>query len=325
MLATTTTTVAPTSTSSSSSSSVASSVPSSSSSTLPDTVATTAPAPPPTTAAPAPGDPIARLEAPKIGLNWIVVNGVGVDDLKKGPGHYPDTPLPGHIGNVGIAGHRTTFGHPFFRINELEPGDDVILTTATGRYVYKVTEQFIVSPSQSEVLAPTPDAELTLTSCHPRYSARKRIIIKAKLDAAASSPLAPTAPPPTVAPTTVAPSTIAPTTAAPQSAASTTTSAASAPPATTAAALAPTPPSVADQPIAGDTPDALEKGWFADSSAWGPVVCWGLLVVACSLLGWGLRRWTGRRWVGVIAAVAPFVVCLYFFFENVNRLLPPNI
>ena len=121
---------------------------------------TTAPSAPPTTT-PQAGDPVARLEIPKIGLDYITVQGVGVDQLKQGPGHYPDTPLPGHNGNVAIAGHRTTYGHPFYRINELAAGDDVILTTPTGHYVYKVTEQFIVAPTQSEVLAPTTDAQLT--------------------------------------------------------------------------------------------------------------------------------------------------------------------
>ena len=125
--------------------------------TLPATTTTTTLAPAPAPAAP--GDPVARIEVPTIGLDWIVVSGVGVDELKKGPGHYPDTPLPGQVGNVGIAGHRTTYGAPFYRINELVAGDDVILTTPGGRYVYKVTDQFIVEPSQSEVLAPTADAD----------------------------------------------------------------------------------------------------------------------------------------------------------------------
>ena len=182
-----------------------SSSPSAATTTVPTTVAgpttsaaattTTTTAPPATLPVPALGDPVARLEAPSIGLDWIVVSGVGVDELKKGPGHYPDTPLPGQGGNVGIAGHRTTYGAPFFRIDELAPGDDVILTSTTGdRFVYKVTEQFIVSPSQYEVLAPSDQPILTLTSCHPRYSASKRIIVRAALDPAQSAPLLDAAP-----------------------------------------------------------------------------------------------------------------------------------
>ena len=128
----------------------------------------TTPAPPPRPCRRAEGDPVARLQTPPIGLDWIVVSGVGVDDLKKGPGHYPDTPLPGQNGNVAIAGHRTTYGAPFFRIDELAVGDDIVLTALDGRqFTYKVTDQFIVPPSQTEVLAPSDTPILTLTSCHP--------------------------------------------------------------------------------------------------------------------------------------------------------------
>ena len=74
---------------------------------------------------------MARLEIPRIGVDEIVVAGVGVDDLHKGPGHYPDTPLPGERGNVAIAGHRTTYGAPFHDIDELQPGDEVVATTVT--------------------------------------------------------------------------------------------------------------------------------------------------------------------------------------------------
>ena len=145
---------------------------------------------------------MARIETPAIGLDWIVVVGVGVDELKKGPGHYPDTPLPGEAGNVGIAGHRTTYGAPFLDIDELAAGDEIILTnTGGGRFVYRVTEQFIVSPSEYEVLAPTDEPILTLTSCHPRYSASKRIIVRGELDLAQSAPVQETAPT-TAAPTT---------------------------------------------------------------------------------------------------------------------------
>ena len=150
------------------------------------------------------------MEAPSIGLDWIVVSGVGTDELKKGPGHYPDTPLPGQAGNVGIAGHRTTYGAPFFDIDDLAAGDEVILTNTGGeRFVYRVTKQFIVSPSQYEVLAPTDGSILTLTSCHPRYSASKRIIVRGELDQAQSAPVQ------DAAPTTAAPAPTAPPTADP--------------------------------------------------------------------------------------------------------------
>jgi sortase A len=274
---------------------------------------TTTAAPPATLPVPVPGDPVARLEAPSIGLDWIVVSGVGVDELKKGPGHYPDTPLPGQGGNVGIAGHRTTYGAPFFRIDELAPGADVILTSTTGdRYVYTVTEQFIVSPSQYEVLAPSDEPILTLTSCHPRYSASKRIIVRAALDPAQSAPLLDAAP--TTTTTTTTTTTVASATTAPGAASTITTTTGTLAPATTAPRQAAV--------IGGPE---LERGWFDDPDAWPQVALWGLALTAIALLAWRLSRRTGHNWIGALAGIVPFVVCLYFFFENVNRLLPPNI
>jgi len=290
-----------------------SSSPSSATTTVPTTVAgptssaaaTTTTTTTPATLPPAVlGDPVARLEAPSIGLDWIVVSGVGVDELKKGPGHYPDTPLPGQGGNVGIAGHRTTYGAPFFRVDELAPGDDVILTSTTGdRFVYKVTEQFIVSPSQYEVLAPSAQPILTLTSCHPRYSASKRIIVRAALDPAQSAPLLDAAPAPTT--TTSAPATTSE--PAPGS------------------TVAPVPETTAPRQAAVIGGPELERGWFDDPDAWPQVALWGLALTATALLAWTISRRTGHNWIGALAGIVPFIVCLYFFFENVNRLLPPNI
>lgn len=144
----------------------------------PATTTTTAlpPLPPPP-----PGDPMARIEIPKIGVDWIVVEGVDLGELTKGPGHYPDTPMPGQVGNVAIAGHRTTHGAPFYRVNELQQGDEIVVTTAQGAFTYEVQFTQIVTPTQWEVVAPTEDAQLTLTSCNPRYSSRQRIVVRAKL------------------------------------------------------------------------------------------------------------------------------------------------
>ncbi len=127
------------------------------------------------------GEPIALIEIPEIGLKRWVVEGVAVADLKKGPGHYPETPLPGQEGNAAIAGHRTTYGAPFNRIDELEHGDEIFVQTLQGRFRYIVDEQLIVSPSQVEVLDDKGDNRLTLTACHPKYSARQRIVVVADL------------------------------------------------------------------------------------------------------------------------------------------------
>lgn len=136
------------------------------------------------------GEPVARLTIPKIDLEWTIVAGVGTDELRKGPGHYPGTPLPGMPGNAGVAGHRTTWGAPFNRIDELDPGDIITVETVQGDFEYRVIEQdsgkghFIVSPNRVDVLdqdfTDHPN-RLTLTACHPKFSARQRIIVVAEL------------------------------------------------------------------------------------------------------------------------------------------------
>jgi sortase A len=155
----------------------------------PSTTSTTTTAPgqvaPPSTAAPidapADGQPVAHLRIPAIGVDKIVVSGVSLQNLKDGPGHYPETPLPGQEGNAAIAGHRTTYGAPFNRIDELEAGDEMTVETIQGSFRYLVREQLIVAPTQVEVLADKGDDRLTLTACHPKYSARERIVVVAEL------------------------------------------------------------------------------------------------------------------------------------------------
>jgi sortase A len=148
--------------------------------TLPLPSGTTSPetAPPP----PDLGGSLGLIEIPKIDVKKFVVEGVGVEDLKKGPGHYPETPMPGQKGNAAIAGHRTTYGAPFYDLNALAPGDPIFVTTAAGRFRYDVTETLIVHPLDGAyVLDPTEDDRLTLTTCHPRFSAAERMIVIARL------------------------------------------------------------------------------------------------------------------------------------------------
>ena len=155
---------------------------------------TTAPGPPPPP--PAEGDAMAHMRIPAIDVDKIVVSGVQVDDLKRGPGHYPDSPLPGQPGNAAIAGHRTTYGAPFNRLDELEQGDEILVTTVQGAFRYEVRDTLIVNPDQVEVLDDFGDDRLTLTACHPEYSARQRIVVVAALtgDAAPPSDPPPAAP-----------------------------------------------------------------------------------------------------------------------------------
>jgi sortase A len=134
------------------------------------------------------GDPIGRIRIPRIGVDLIFVQGTARDDLSKGPGHYPASPMPGQLGNAAIAGHRTTHGKPFYRLNELGPGDDILIDTTYGHFRYRVTQQLVVPPTEVSVVGPTADAELTLTTCNPRFSARQRLVIHARLVVNRSSP-----------------------------------------------------------------------------------------------------------------------------------------
>ncbi len=135
-----------------------------------------------TDATPPVGTLVAHLVIPKIGVSNYVVEGVGSAQLAEGTGHYPGTAPIGGDGNVGIAGHRTTHEAPFYNLNELKPGDLIYLTNTAGQlFTYSVTTQFVVAPSDSAVLDPTPTPTLTLTTCNPRYSASQRLIVKAAL------------------------------------------------------------------------------------------------------------------------------------------------
>jgi sortase A len=154
------------------------------SATTPATVApTTTTTTPPPAPPPAESDVVAHLVIPRIGVDTYVVQGTATADLRRGPGHYAATPLPGQLGNAAIAGHRTTYGAPFGELDVLEAGDQIRVTTLQGSFEYRVFEKIVVAPDASEVLDPDPlrNAILTLTTCHPKYSAAERLIIKGEL------------------------------------------------------------------------------------------------------------------------------------------------
>ncbi|TKJ30643.1 class E sortase [Blastococcus sp. CCUG 61487] len=179
------------------------------------------PAPDPTVGAPAAppahtpaaidvgvGDPFAILHIPRLSADYsrVIVEGASEVQLEQGPGHYLDTAMPGEQGNFAVAGHRVGRGSPFLDLDRMQPGDPVVVETADSWFVYRVlgdpaTGDFgadpsgipgrqIVRPSQVDVIAPTPGggepsgAYLTLTTCHPKYSAQQRLIIHARLDGA---------------------------------------------------------------------------------------------------------------------------------------------
>ncbi|MBM6405918.1 class E sortase [Phycicoccus sp. CSK15P-2] len=133
----------------------------------------------------------AVIRVPRFGADDArpVIEGTGRPVLALGVGHYRGTAMPGEVGNFSVAGHRTTYGRPFHDIDRLRQGDRVIVETKPTVYVYEVTGHEIVRPYQSEVIAPVPDrpgatpedALLTMTSCHPRYSATYRYVAHGRL------------------------------------------------------------------------------------------------------------------------------------------------
>ena len=133
------------------------------------------------------GRAVAMLLIPRLGrdYHYAVVEGVDTEHLKKGPGHYPGTALPGQIGNFVVSGHRTTYLAPFKRIDELKRDDEIIVDAPEARYTYRVTSQEVVEPDEVDVLSPVPGkpdskpgrAFITLSTCNPEYSAAQRLIV----------------------------------------------------------------------------------------------------------------------------------------------------
>lgn len=133
---------------------------------------------------PAEGEAFALIRIPKLEElreGWNVVEGVTLPDLRTGAGHMPQTSLPGQPGNAVISGHRTTYGAPFHNLDLLQPGDRIEVETALGVHGYEVRETFIVNPTDIWVTEQKPGAWLTLTTCHPKFSARERLIVSAQL------------------------------------------------------------------------------------------------------------------------------------------------
>ncbi len=150
------------------------------------------------------GQPLAVLRIPRLGADHqrVVLQGTSEEQLSQGPGHYPGTAMPGQQGNLAIAGHRVGKGSPFLDLDRMRPGDPIVVETAGSWFVYRVLGEqggipglHVVRPEEVGVSAPTPGAPgapasgayLTLTTCHPRYSARQRLVVHAVLDGAAIS------------------------------------------------------------------------------------------------------------------------------------------
>ncbi len=275
------------------------------------------------------GDALARLEIPRLGRDDIVVAGVKTADLKRGPGHFPDTPLPGQLGNSAIAGHRTTYGQPFYDIDKLEVGDLIIATTLNGRFTYRVTGQEIVNSNEYRVVTTTNTevANLTLTSCHPKYTARQRIVVFSELvpDASATvgEPVINYGRPDDADDV----STNSPGEATTDAGDDGTDSSGQA---TTDASgndiiVVDDPDQLEAGQVSNEVVDAFSDGWFSDPGAFSQVAIWGVLLSAVAILSYLISRRARRDWAGALVGIVPFVITLYFFFQNVNRLLPPNL
>ncbi|MEA3076039.1 MAG: sortase [Actinomycetota bacterium] len=129
------------------------------------------------------GDALTNIKIPSIGVDTVVVEGTSASALRAGAGHYPSTPLPCEAGNVGIAGHRTTYGKPFNQLDRLKMGDVIILKTPIGTCTYEVTaEPRVIFPNDTSVVRNDPSKQmLTLTTCHPKGSAARRLVVQATL------------------------------------------------------------------------------------------------------------------------------------------------
>lgn len=236
-----------------------------------------------------PDGPVAILRIPKLGLDKVVVEGTDVASLRKGPGHEPGTALPGMPGNAVIAGHRTTYGAPFYRLDELAAGDPIVVETPSGTARYVVAGTQVVDPGDVWILEPTDDDRLTLFTCTPRYSAARRLVVTARLESAPPAPPAPTAP------------------ASPHD------DGAAQPAAAPAAASPPAPSALA-------APETLA----APSGSLPGAVAWA----AATALGMAVIWWAGRRWrrIVVYPLGAPILaVVLFVTFEKVAALLPAAV
>ncbi|MGZ4706806.1 MAG: sortase [Acidimicrobiales bacterium] len=134
---------------------------------------------------------IGTIELPRIGVSADIQEGITLTAINRGPGHWPNTAMPGALGNVVIAGHRTTYSKPFNRLDELQPGDRVTMATADGRFDYEVRGIVIVPGEAVDIATQTYAHTATLFACHPPGSARQRIVAKLRLLDAAGRPVDP--------------------------------------------------------------------------------------------------------------------------------------
>jgi sortase A len=235
------------------------------------------------------GDPVGYISIPAIGSNWWYVQGDDLAYLRDGPGHFPTTSWPGQSGNAALAGHRTTYGAPFHRIDELVPGDEILIETLQGEFRYEIipiseledmpiadtsepdSAHFIVNPDDTWILDDYGDDRLTLMACHPKYSAAQRIIVVARL---------------------------------------------------TGEVAETTPPSETDGP--DELPSELADPLLSsEPEARRPAVVWALAAAAIWVLAWQIGRvWPRAKWPAYLVGTPLFLVVLFQCFTYVEQLLP---
>jgi sortase A len=250
----------------------------------------------PTTRDPSLGTPIGLMTIPKMQMeNVAIVEGTDEGQLQQGPGHYLGTALPGQAGNAAIAGHRTTYGAPFYDLNALQPGDKIEVQTTQGTFTYQVTSSHIVLPNNVTVLAASPEPELTLTTCNPRYSAATRLVVTATLTSTIITPTAvPTTTPPAV-PTTTGPSE--------------------------------TPTTL--NTLAGGAEARAKAGALSGVTTRGQVelaILWGALTLVAAVvgaIGWrrGRKPWT---WVVLATGTPLTVAALLLCYQHISLALPQS-
>lgn len=236
-------------------------------------------------ATPLPGGVMARITAPSIDLDAYVVRGVRYKDLEKGPGWFTNTAQFGEPGISGIAGHRTSFDAPFADLDQLHEGEEVTIETKRGTFTYVVTHSKIVEPTNDEILQ-APDQTLSQLAL---VTCHPKWTSTKRLVVFASLESADV--------TTPVPTTTVPTTT----------------------------PSTID---VATVSDALSEGWLHDPSGAVPTIVWA----AIALIIWNGARLMARRRHGFmgragirVMACLPFVVSMYFFYENASRILPVNL
>ena len=286
------------------------------------------------------GEPIARLTIPSIGVRKVVVEGVKVEDLRNGPGHYRATVLPGQIGNSGVAGHRTTYGAPFNRIDELVPGDSINIRTVQGFHEYRVLPagdafaravddetidfafaegeeelgHIIVRPADTWVLGDFGDDRITLTACHPKYSAARRIVVAAEL---ISEPVDSPPPPDDYLTGDLE---LATEPVDDSEATGVSDDVADEEPAAPARELTDG-TDASSRAIVVENDFTLDEGLDGDESALLPAILWGLAAIAAySGFKQLARRW--RFWPSIALGVVPVAFFMAASFEHIDRYLP---